>query len=82
MDYGQCSTDVNEKNIFDRHQFVVELERLVCKAEPTVRHLEHINPGGDGEAVVIRYSGTETVVPISASSLLCIAKSVFDALPY
>lgn len=66
----------------ERERFLRDLETVVKKAEPTVQSLAFENLGGPDEAVLIRYSATALKVSVSSSSLLCIAKSVMEALPY
>ena len=67
-----------------RFQFIQELGAIVKQADTTVQRLEHCTEGyiGDGVSVLIRYNSTFREVPIEHSSLLCIAKSVFEALEY
>lgn len=76
------SAKTAEPTIELREQFIRDLESLVCKAEPTVRCIKLINPCSASESVVIHYRSTQCRVATTCSSLLCIAKSVFEALPY
>lgn len=65
-----------------RRAFVQQLEAVIKEAEPTVQSLEYLQRGPEGEAVVIHYAATGKIIPIDHSSLLCVLKSVADALKY
>ena len=65
----------------ERERFLCDLETVVKKAEPTVQRLAVEDLGGPKEAVMILYdAATYTKVLTASSSLLCIAKSVMEAL--
>ena len=68
--------------LIEREWFLRDVETVVKISDPTVQSLEFYDLGGPDEAVLINCSATQTRVPTASSSLLCIAKSVMEALPY